>query len=145
MPLINGVCVPPVCVKLSYDKTKMVLTYFDTAKGKAVPQPALWTAADEMTALDGLFPTTAVECDGCTCWHPFPPGPWTPMAGLQANHPTVLNYKVVLQVTGVKVRAKTGICLPPGTQVKGANGQWRPVGGEGGGEKSGGKKPKKMR
>jgi hypothetical protein len=121
MPLHKGICIPPMCVTLGWDKTAMVLTYFDTKKGIAVAQPKLWTAKDEKDALDGLMPTTVVECDGCKCWQPFPPTPWAAVPPLSANHPVILNYKVVLQVTGVQVRTKFGLCVPPGTKVQGAD------------------------
>jgi hypothetical protein len=141
-----------MCVTLGWDKTAMVLTYFDTKKGIAVAQPKLWTAKDEKDALDGLMPTTVVECDGCKCWQPFPPTPWAAVPPLSANHPVILNYKVVLQVTGVQVRTKFGLCVPPGTKVQGADGKWHEIAGHaggGGGEKpskpGGKKKPKKRR
>ena len=145
MPFQNGVCIPPICVSLRWDKTAMVLTYFDTQKGVAVAQPKAWTAAAEKTALDGLMPATAVECDGCNCWQPFPPTAWQKVAALQANHPLILNYKVVLRVTGLRVRATFGVCLPPGSKVKGADGKWHELGGgtpsHPGEKKKGKKKP----
>src|SRR6185436_1182485 len=114
MPLKNGVCIPSVCVSVEFDKTTMLVTFVDTKKNKVVPQPALWNAATVAAEIAARTPEAGTGCDGCICWKPWPATPWTPLPTIRVTHPVVVNYKVVMDIAGLSVRARWGLCLPAG-------------------------------
>lgn len=153
MPLINGFCVPPVCLRRTLNQGKAKLIYTATVGGVAKPAIDVSAKFPDMLkkGLNQLRDAATIDCDGCHCfklkeWNP-PLAMAIPPYAVETSTDTDLNGVVnvyTYEVTGAVYDVKSiGICYPPGTKVQ-VEGKWVPVEGKKGkAEKK--KKPKKKR
>jgi len=163
MPLINGVCIPPICLSRALLVVGAKVMLHATVGGAPMP-PRDVTATSQNLLQQGIAAlqnAANLSCDGCTCFiiKRFNPGLniAAPDVTVLENSDTDPNGVVTARkyiVTGATyVLRSIGLCLAPGTKIKvGKN--WVPVeeaggigGGSssGGGKKSGGKKKKSKR
>lgn len=164
MPLVNGVCIPPICMKRQLIRPGAQLLQI-IVRGGMLPQTKIVTN-DPLYApllpqgLNQLAAMADVDCDGCVC-----------AARVRFNPPVNTPASLVVQknqdtdaagVTTVYVYVVTaqwrilslGMCFPPGALIKvGENFvpveeapktpmDWPPPGGGGSGGKKGKKKGK---
>jgi hypothetical protein len=121
MPIIAGMCIPTICVKVEFDTTAAALSAI-TAAGKPVTSAAKLNAlmllfgAAYNAALAKFGAPVIQGCDGCTCVYTTPNPPWTALPpyflGIEPNS----NYTV--QISGIRARVWWGVCHPPGAKIK---------------------------
>jgi hypothetical protein len=139
MPLINGICVPPICLDraLIVGGAKLMLTQ---TVGGVAGAPRNVSAVLPALLKKGINELTAakdVDCDGCNCfkvkrWNP-PLNMVIPPYAVETNTSTDPNGVVIVdtyEIVGATYLLKSvGICYPPGTKVQ-VGGQWVPVEGK---------------
>lgn len=139
MPLINGICVPPICLRRTLVQGAAKLMYTATVGGvaKAPIDVSAKFPALLKKGLKELRDAEDIACDGCTCfklkeWNP-PLQITIPPYTVETSTDTDLNGVVTVytyEVTGAVYQIKSiGICCAPGTKVQ-VGGKWVPVEGK---------------
>ena len=119
-------CAPPVCCHVTFDRQNLAWTYFDTQAQKPLKKrPKTWQAGDAQKEVDKFAADRASACDGCGCLQ-FPATPWQNVPRALLPNPLIPNDPARVQVSGLRVRSKWGVCCSPGTKISRDGGKtWR--------------------
>ena len=136
MPLINGLCVPPICLNRKLIAAGATLEWTRTVGGKARNPVDVAAKFPDLLkkGLKELEDAGRVKCDGCTCFvvkSYNPPLQMTiPSYEVEKNTETDSNGLVtvnVYEVVGAKYSINSvGMCCPPGTEVN-VGGKWERI------------------
>jgi hypothetical protein len=136
MPLINGLCVPPICLNRKLIAAGATLEWTRIV-GVKTHNPVDVTAKCPdilKKGLQQLEDAARVKCDGCTCFVVMkykPPLQMTiPRYEVERNTETekdgTLTVNVYEVVGAVYSINSVGMCCPPGTQVQ-VGDKWEPI------------------
>jgi hypothetical protein len=124
MPIVAGMCVPNICLKVEFDTTAAALAAV-TQTGKSVTAPAKLQAlmllfGTAYNAALAKFATPVVlDCDACTCAYTDQNPPWTALPPYHLAIEPNSNYTV--QIAGIRARVWFGGCHPAGAKIKVGN------------------------
>jgi hypothetical protein len=142
MPLVNGVCIPPICYTVKYNVAAADVEIFDARRGRVDPnrtnaarQGGLFVA--QVAAYKAKYAAPlALDCDGCRCFKPPQPLPWAPMPPEdippQAPPPGVPPPpppRFQPRINGGLFQLHLGFCLPPGARIRFPGGEWQEASG----------------
>lgn len=125
MPLIKGICIPPICCTIKFDLSQAFVEEVSATGTKKVDNPLV-----DLDAIKAPF-KNPVEfgCDGCSCHKPNYNPPWEPMNPIPVPNLgfTKGGKTTSYQVAGGRQQVKWGYCLAAGTKFRFMDGKtWGP-------------------